>query len=826
MKWSELLRHCEHTKRTSETVAEYAAMDRERQGAIKDVGGFVGGRLAGGKRRNGSVECRSCATLDIDFGHAEVWNDFLMLYDCAALMYSTHKHTPEAPRLRLVIPFDRPARPDEYEPVCRRIAAEMGMQLFDRTTFQLPRLFYWPSTPADGEYVFEWQDGPPLSVDGVLASYADWRDPSQWPRADDEATPRLFDDRRADDPRQKPGIIGAFCRAYSIEEAIDHFLRAVYDHTRGGRYTYTGGTTTGGLVCYDHLFAYSNHGSDPAHGRLLNAFDLVRVHLYGHLDGGRGDDDVTALPSYEAMCSAAAADERVRALLADENRRSLADDFGSVDLEAEPAVPVPAKPKKPSKLPEAKAEAETTQALPIGLDVPDHIARVRAMLPAEAYMELELGKGSTPLNTGPNAEVIIRNHPALCGRIYYDVLAGRIRVAGELPWARMENNIYWDDFDSAGLRSWLAKYWKITKKEVITDAINTTAMANRRNPLREYFEALRWDGQQRLDRIIIDYIGAADTELNRAITRIHFAAAVARIYEPGFKYDYCLIFQGPQGCGKSTFIKIMGGEYYREGVTVGTKDACEEVRGCSLVELGELTALSRYDLGEVKKFITGTEDDYRRAYGTFRERPRRTCVFFGTSNDRYILRDPSGARRFPIIVAQPELRRKGDQWFATLEAERDQIWAEAVDAYKRGTPSQLPDKLWKEMLELQDDFTDDDGMAELRGDVEAFLETLLPDRWSTFTLAQRRDYFRYRDPSLHASVRRPYACAAEYLREWLGKDPAMRDYKTMTRKVNRAFEELGWIAVGTARYAASVHGRQKSYKRPGLMAGKSDDEEL
>ena len=301
-KWSEIVKKCSDTRRTDESVAEYMKMTRDEQSNVKDVGGFVGGYLTSGTRKTENVIWRSMATLDIDYGTNNVWDDFTMQFNFAALLYSTHKHTAEKPRFRLVIPFSRNVEPKEYEPICRKIADAIGIDLFDTTTYQLPRLFYWPSTPKDGTFVFEYQDGNALDVDEILSKYVNPQDVSEWPTGSRENEAVAHEIRKAGDPLEKPGLIGAFCRAYTIEEAITKFLADKYEATAtDGRYTYKLGSVAAGLVCYENKFAYSHHETDPASKQLCNAFDLVRIHLFGLQDEGTRVTDITRLPSYQKM---------------------------------------------------------------------------------------------------------------------------------------------------------------------------------------------------------------------------------------------------------------------------------------------------------------------------------------------------------------------------------------------------------------------------------------------------------------------------------------------------------------------------------------------
>lgn len=309
--WEELVERMRSPVRTGETAQAYAAMPKDQTIALKDVGGYVGGRSVDGTRKAGSVTDRQLLALDADFAHDGLWDDWQMLAGYKALVHSTHGHTQEQPRLRLLIPMTRPVTAEEYAPIGRRVAEWLGMDYFDDTTYEANRLMFWPSCPQDGEYVFDVATGPVLNPDEVLATYKDWHDIQTWPRsqrAQQKAVARHAD--KQGDPLTKPGMVGAFNRAYTVPEAIDAYLSDVYVPCGEGRYTYTGGSTVGGAVLYDNdTFLYSHHDTDPTSGKLCNAYDLVRLHLYGHLDNG---EPLDKCPSTQAMYELCAADDAVR----------------------------------------------------------------------------------------------------------------------------------------------------------------------------------------------------------------------------------------------------------------------------------------------------------------------------------------------------------------------------------------------------------------------------------------------------------------------------------------------------------------------------------
>ena len=246
--WSELVSVLTKPRHTSETLKEYLASTKEEQSKIKDVGGYVGGYLRNGRRKPENVVHRQLMTLDVDFAHPEFWDDFCMQFENAAVLHATHKHHNDSPRYRLVMPLSREVTPDEYVAISRKIASLLGIELFDNTTFETNRLMFYPSSPKDVEFYSEVQDGVWVDADEILASYLDWKDSSLWATADKKIQEVKGEISNQKDPRDKKGIVGAFCRAYSISEAIEAFLKETYIPTVDGRYSYSKGTTSSGLI--------------------------------------------------------------------------------------------------------------------------------------------------------------------------------------------------------------------------------------------------------------------------------------------------------------------------------------------------------------------------------------------------------------------------------------------------------------------------------------------------------------------------------------------------------------------------------------------------
>ena len=599
-----LCERLKNTIRTPETVEEYPKLSKAERDRAKDKGGMVGGWLKQGRRKAANVECRSMLTHDVDSADPDFLERYRMLNQYASCLYSTHSHTPEAPRYRIITPLTRDVSPEEYLALTRLLAKEWGIDCVDSCSYRAHQLMYWPTTPSNGEYVFERFDGAWLNPDAFLSAHPGWRDVSLLPTSSREST--LIDRQRKQqaDPLAKPGIVGAFCRTYSIEEAIDTFLSDVYQPSAmAGRYDYVPADSSAGVVLYDGKFAYSHHSTDPACGQLLNAFDLVRIHRFRNLDDKASADTAPSkLPSYKAMCDFAVQDAGVKKTLAEDRAAQAQEEFKADD---------------------------NWQA------------------------QLDLERNGTIKDTMANISAILRHDPKLQG-IVYNQFSNLLDVREALPWQQVKPG--WSDTDLACAKLYFERCYGIWSPTKFKDALLAVTSAERLyHPVRDYLGSLVWDGMPRLDALLIDYLGADDTPYVRAATRKTLTAGVARIYEPGVKFDSILVLNGPQGIGKSTFFARLGKKWYSDSLTIADmkdKTAPEKLQGYWLLEISELAGMKKMDVETVKSFITRTDDKYRQSYGVSVESHPRSCIIVGTTNsDGGFLRDITGNRRFwPVHV--------------------------------------------------------------------------------------------------------------------------------------------------------------------------------
>lgn len=779
MSWDDFKQKCSQTIRTTETVAEYRKMSKPAQDNAKDVGGFVGGALKQGKRKNGFVDGRSMLTLDLDHAMPEVWDAVTMLFDFKCLMYSTHKHTPEEPRVRLIIPLSREVSAEEYAPVSRMVAKDIGMEMVDDTCHEAARLMYWPSTSSDGVFLFESQDGPMLNPDDILARYKDWHDTSEWPMSSRQSEIVKRTIAKQADPLEKEGMVGAFCRAYSIEEAIDTFIPDIYKPSAmAGRYDYIPADSSAGVVIYDDKFAYSHHATDPACGQLMNAFDVVRIHKYGVLDDkAKPDTSPSKMPSFKAMVDFAIKDEKVKLQLAKERELQAADDFDD------------------------------------GNDV-------------NWQTKLELDKNGGISESLTNFVTILRYDQRLHEIAYNEHSCGiSIRDAELLPWEQLKPG--WSDADLASLTAYLDRVYHIFSPSKLKNALLTITAERSFHPIKEYLEGLpEWDRKKRLETLLIDYLGAEGSSYVRAVTRKTLVAAVARVYEPGIKFDTVLVLSGPQGIGKSMFFAKLGGVWFSDSLTISDmrdKTGAEKLQGFWIMEIGEMNGIKKVEVETVKSFASRQDDKFRVAYGTVVESHPRQCVICGTSNSQHFLRDVTGNRRFwPVQVTGECEKYPWNMDKALLE----QIWAEALTLYNageelilKGTDAEMAAEKQQEALENDD----------REGLVREYLDKLLPADWAKLSLSEKRMYLagdEFTTQNRAGVAPRDKVCNLEIWAECFGREPA-NIRKQDSYELNAIMAKLdGWKRYDgnkSGKLSFKDYGSQIAYVRTAIA---DDDEEL
>ena len=758
--FDELCARLEQTIRTTESVEEYQKMPKAERDRIKDKGGFVGGQLRDNRRKRENVICRSMLTLDCDHADTGFIARFLSGCKHAACLYTTHGHMPEAPRVRVIVPMTRDVTPDEFVAISRYFADEWGIDQFDECSYRPHQLMYWPTTPANGEYVFQRVDGAWLDPNTYLTAHPNWKDCSLLPTSSRESAVREGSKKPQEDPFEKRGVVGAFCRAYTIEEAMEEFLSDVYEPSvMNGRFDYIPADSSAGVVVYDGKFAYSHHATDPACGKLLNAFDLVRLHRFRTLDDKCPlDTPIGKLPSFSAMSEFAIKDELVKSVFAEERKAQAEQEFADEDWEN----------------------------------------------------ALELEKNGRVKDTLDNIVLILDNDPKLAV-IGYNELKSTIDFLARPAWQPIKYPT-WTDNDTSQLRVYLSETYGIYSPNKTTDALNMVAAKRKHHPIRDYLNGLpAWDGEVRLDTLLVDYLGAEDTAYVRAITRKTLVAAVARVFVPGIKFDSVLVMDGPQEKGKSTlFNRLAGDAWFNDGLTLTDmqdKTGAEKLQGYWIMEIGELTGMRKSDIDSVKSFISRRDDKYRASYGRVVEsHPRQSIIVATVNGTGGFLRDPTGNRRFwPVNTPGGTTRHAWD----LTETDVVQIWAEAMVRWKEGERLFLEGDVKLEANVMQNAALETD---EREGMVREYLERLLPEGWDDYDLYARRSFLSGSEfgATEMGVKRRRNVSTMEIWAECFGKDPSSIR-KIDSYELGVVLRKLGWVSCET-RKRIPLYGQQRMWE--------------
>lgn len=793
-KWIEFVEKLKHVVRTPEKHDDYMKMAVAAQNDIKDQGYFVAGHFAAGTRKRENLELKCVITLDADHMPSAWHDDAAMAFDhLEYVSHTTHKHSPEKPRVRFVFPLTRDVDEVEWLAICRRVGSWLGLNYIDHTTFQFSRVMHFGSASIDGEYEFHHNEGAWLDADEVLATYTDWRDVTQWPISDNETKEIRLSAQKAGNPLEKPGVIGAFCRAYSIVEAMGKFIPDAYLEGDGpDRFTYAQGSAANGAVIYDDgLFLYSHHEHDPCSGRSVNAFDLVRLHKFGALDENAKDGTaVTKLPSYEAMVDHVQQEPGVMAELASERLQLDAefDDFGSPVIE------------------EVVRDATLTDLdKELGFELPVEDAS-KAWTKKLIFVEGQIAIKLT------NLELLIDNDERLKGCIAFNEFTRDhllMRPIPGLPRVVPADGLLWDDLFEVSIKGYLERRHRLTfSAAMVHEAVMTLGSRNTIHPVREYLDGLpSWDGVERLNGFFVREFGAEDSAYVHAVTRKWFCALIARIYVPGIKFDYALILEGVEGLRKSALLETLAGGYFTDSLSFGldAKEVIELTRNTWIAEIPEMITRSTADNEHNKAFLSRRTDRARLSYARNSNDFPRQFVIAGSTNELAAgyLRSLTGNRRFWPL--------KGDGRTLDLEriaGYRDQLLAEAKEAWQWGEVLYLDDEgVLAEAKEQQAAriVTDDLSLA-----IGPWLDKEIPETYWDVERGASTEFDEFDDPV--ALRQRDRVSSLEIWIECLGGD--LRTFgKREGMRINDVMRNLpDWRESATVRFGVR-YGRGRGFVR-------------
>jgi len=584
---------------------------------------------------------------------------------------------------------------------------------------------------------------------------------------------------------EKEGVVGDFCRAYTIFDVMEEFLPGAYilgDANSGHpRYTYTGSTSSNGAIVYDDgKFIFSHHGHDPGCEMNLNAFDFARIHKFGQLDEGeKTGKKITDLPSFKAMAEFAGEQPAVRkarvarnydmsAMFEDAGIEALPapDDYEYdpiADLVGDGPKPKASKASEIAKAGNDEDDAETLAMLRdlVGDDaeLPPLITRLRhepRVLPDPDPDWLADNVQMTPkgeiISNLPNCGVIVFNDPRLRGVAAFNQFTGQlvctrslsttIKAVPKIECTDPYNGSRWQDFHDIAFRAILetpsgkgkAGYgMKVTDRD-LSGGIVLAAHRNKFHPIQDYLRACKAGPWENVETLLIRYLGVEDNAYHREVASNIMLASVSRIFHPGCKFDFAPIIGGKQGIGKSSFIKVLYGEQWFGEIACKLDDKqeiAEEIAGKWGCELPELSAFHKSDHNAAKMFLRRTRDDVRMAYDRRVSEFLRQSVFWGTTNDLKVLKDPTGNRSYWMIIFTME------KFFDLhgLAQEREALWGATLAEYERRTGGDhtieldlsLQNKEAKQIaVDLQEASRTEEIFEQMRDRIEMWLEEPLP----------------------------------------------------------------------------------------------------
>lgn len=685
-----IIKYLQTERRVDVTESEYAGLEKTEKADVKNGNpSFLGGYFEG-RRTSVTMRTRSIIALDIDRKFPTNFATFMKKnsiypYYIYESLSSTKKHR----KYRLLFFLSDDVEADLYEPLARRIARNLEIiDYVDNTCYRKTQLMYSPVFCSDTEKPINKfvsvDDAETVSTAELMASFDDIHDQKSWDAAADEGALRKQNNMRLQDPREKAGIVGAFCDYMGDIHAAIAAYDLPYKQESSDRYTYEGGDSSNGFVVYDDgQWAYSNHESDPAAigGHDLNAFDLVRIHLFGEKDSQKkiadgGYTDPTNAPSFKAMVDLLDNDNDFKEVAGDRvAEKSLqrifnVDDDFDLDDDEKPA----AKEKKVSR---ETMIINGRSMLYDPMDDPKFKKKHR-----KAMLKLaRASKTDKMIADKNNLFTYLRYAPSFRNRILYDTFRRAVVFVGAKPWKNTKD-IEWTDIDTTMLGILLEKEGAQYSKQDLFDTVMAVAFANEYSSLKDFFlhHLPAWDGRERLDKLFVDCLGAEDNEVNAMIAEKTLLGGLERALNDEESHVHAVaVLQGGQRIGKSTFWRKLCPvqDWFSDSkINIGHKDGQSILGGSFIVEMSEFAAVKRADRDEVKAYISSAKDKYRPSFGRNDMIFVRHNIFVGSVNDDEFLSDPTGNGRFKVVhcegIGTSNLHKIMTQDYVL------QVWAEAM----------------------------------------------------------------------------------------------------------------------------------------------------
>lgn len=629
------------------TLGDIAKM-LQSPGTEKQEKSYLPGELKNHHRKSVNVINRSVITLDLDGaleGGFEALCGFLGGF--YYLWHTTYSHSEEKPSYRFLVPLAEPVTSGQYGDLVRQIIAANPNASIDVSSAKPAQIMFTPACKDPFSYDYGVHEGALVNGSQWLASV----------NGGERVVPLGRLDKKGE-PSEAPGIVGQFNRAYPNLDELIAVFELPYEldgATRRYRYTGSSATATPGMREIDERpgLYYSWHAHDPAAGYAQNAFDLVRIHKFGHLDADYKGPAGRA-PSYTACRDFLDTHEGF-------NKRAAAQAYETVVSNLTTQETNRGEQTALARETDTSVEVLTTEEI-------DHTEWV-----SQLEVDRKTGKFVDSLD---NLKLIFNNDPKMkvvgwCERGEY------FTDAGPHNWPRTKRSPKLTEHQRQLIRNrYETVYGLKIPLERLSQVFTERKEVNSFDPVKVYLESLQWDGNKRMETCLP---GVEDTEYNRMVARKVLIAAVARAFEPGVKVDETLILVGPEGIGKSSWIEEMSKGFSVEFQSIESKDTVQILSETWIAMAEESEVVSKSDFNRLKSFLTQTSDTYRVPYAVEPETRLRRWVVWGSTNDMELLRERDGNRRFLMV----ECVRPRDFDLLTPEYV-DQIWAEAVHAYLMG----------------------------------------------------------------------------------------------------------------------------------------------